>query len=391
MTTSKEISTVQENPVITVDTIKLKKLAIIPTFSDTAKVDKLVAKFGAEALSVVPDMSSKKSRDVIKSMAFKVSQTKTGVIAQMIKPSIEQAKKVIAEVGKGKAHFETKMNALRDEVRKPLNEWEAAEAIKEGKRISDIQEKIARISAIVTFDHNNPPGKDEITSLMEAVDSINCEEGFAEFTQDALQAKSKAKEALTERLNSIVQQEIKEAAEEELRLKELEIEKQQIKQQAQERVNKLMMIPVGFFGKSSHDIRKKITSLENYEVKEAEFGELTEQAKSSVINVVAQLNGMLLQQILVEDAVKVKQEEVEQAPFVEPEVKQEEPVQEHNIGLAPAAKQGETITKTIGGFKTVEKLTPHEQMIKDVRFWASEYGVINSELSDLMSILNKYK
>ena len=39
----------------------------------------------------------------------------------------------------------------------------------------------------------------------------------------------------------------------------------------------------------------------------------------------------------------------------------------------------------------VTRMTPHQAMIKDVNFWASEYGVINSEYSDLMNILNKYK
>tara|TARA_R110000765_G_scaffold211261_1_gene316386 strand:- start:30138 stop:31910 length:1773 start_codon:yes stop_codon:yes gene_type:complete len=39
----------------------------------------------------------------------------------------------------------------------------------------------------------------------------------------------------------------------------------------------------------------------------------------------------------------------------------------------------------------VTRMTPHQAMIKDVNFWAGEYGVINSEYSDLMNIMNKYK
>ena len=39
----------------------------------------------------------------------------------------------------------------------------------------------------------------------------------------------------------------------------------------------------------------------------------------------------------------------------------------------------------------VTRMTPHQAMIKDVNFWAGEYGVVNSEYSDLMNILNKYK
>lgn len=34
--------------------------------------------------------------------------------------------------------------------------------------------------------------------------------------------------------------------------------------------------------------------------------------------------------------------------------------------------------------------TRHQSMINDVKFWANDYGVINSPLNDLMNILNKY-
>ena len=390
MTDSKEISTVSENTVITVDSIKLKKAVIIPTFSDTAKVDKLVAKFGAEALSVIPDMSNRKGRDVIKSMAFKVSQTKTGVIAQMIKPSIEQAKKVISEVGKGKKHFETKMDALRDEVRAPLNKWEADEKIREEKRIDDIHTKIKGIHAIATFNPSNPPGKIEIASLMEAVDSIVCEDGFAEFTQDALQAKSKVKEVLTEKLNAIIQQELKAEAEEEIRLKEVELQKQQVKQKAQERVNNLMMMPVSFFGKSSIEIRNKITSLENYEVEESVFGELTEQAKTSVTTVISQLSGMLQQQILVEESqAKAEQEQIASGAAIAQV--EEKPIEQRLSDKFTDVEPEVSTRKVTGGHIVTVKLTQHQSMLKAVNFWAKDYGIVNSPLNDLLNILNQYK
>ena len=41
----KETSTKVENPMITVDDFKLKKLSVISTFSDNKKIDKAVDKF----------------------------------------------------------------------------------------------------------------------------------------------------------------------------------------------------------------------------------------------------------------------------------------------------------------------------------------------------------
>ncbi len=449
MTEATELSTVEKeinpakkpaaNPMVNVDGFKVRQNSIITTFSDTKKIDSLIKKVRDEALTVPIDLVTKKGRDLIASEAHKVSKMKTGVIKQMIDPSIEEAKALVKNVNGGKKHFQTEMDDLRLEVRKPLTDWEAAEELKEKARIEAIQEKIVGINSIAVFG-DIPPGKDEITSLLEAVDAIDCEEGFDEFTQDALQAKSRAKEILTEKLNVIIQQELKEAADEELRLKEIELEKQQAKQKAQERVNNLMMIPVKYIGKPAEEIEKRLTALKNYEVPAEEFGDLYEAAKTSLSNVVIQLEAMHQQQLLVEKAQQQQAAAVEQvdnlldvdrAPEVNAHLRTDKPlytgvdmaqghdqtvqhnvsqqinldnqvlqqethaqsdqdIQQHDIGLAPAAKQGETITKTIGGFKTVEKLTPHESMIKEVRFWAKEYGVINSELSDLMMILNKY-
>lgn len=407
MTTSNEkeinpaTTSVELNPMITVDGFKLKKLSVITTFSDTTKIDKAIAKFRKDALSVVPDLTTKKGRDAIASIAYKISKKKTNIVGQMVDPSIEEAKTLVKNVNNGKKHFQSEMDGLRDEVRKPLNEWEAAEKIKEEARIKAINERIDGIHAIATFDPSNPPGKDEIASLMEAVDSIVCEEGFDEFTQDALQAKNRVKEALTERLNAIIQQELKEEAEEEMRLKELELQQQQVKQQAQERVNKLMMIPVSFFGKGSVEIRKKITSLENYEVKDSQFGELTDQAKASVTTVVSQLSSMLQQQLLVEETqAKVYLEEqakdnaripCDKNGQVSEENKYPNDPREPVEGLITNASQSlPEESKPLSKMVTTQ-LTPHQKMIKEVNFWAGEYGVVNSEYSDLMNILNKYK
>ena len=407
----KENNTKIENPLITVEGFKLKKLSVITTFSDETKINKAIDKFRTEALSVVPDLSTKKGRDVIASTAFKVSKKKTSIIKEMIDPSIEDAKKLVKNVNDGKKHFQNKMDALRDEVRKPLTEWEEAEKIKENKRIESIKKRIAGIASIVNFNSINKPSKDEITSLLEAVESINCNEGFDEFTQDALQAKSRAKEVLTEELNSIIQQELKDSADEELRLKEIEIEKQQIKQKSQERVNNLMMIPVGFFGKSSKEIESKIKSLTNYKVEKSEFGDLYETAKTSVDNAVIQLKGMLQQQLLVEE-VKLKTESEtkekqaieqlhqEQAQTPQPTAEDalseaiatdEKPINERLGDKFSDIETTQRSRKIPGGHEVSIKLTPHQSMLREVEFWAKEYGIVNSEYTDLINILKKYK
>tara|TARA_R110000824_G_scaffold139563_2_gene304738 strand:+ start:2345 stop:3559 length:1215 start_codon:yes stop_codon:yes gene_type:complete len=404
MTELKETSKASENPLVTVDGFKLKKLSIISTFSDIKKIDAVIAKFSKEALSVVPDLSTAKSRAEIASIAYKISKKKTNITGQMIDPSIEEAKALVRSVNDGKKHFMAKMDNLRDEVRGPLNKWEAEEKIKEEKRISEIELKICGISNIALFDQNNMPDKEEVSDLIEAVDAVDCEQGFDEFTQDALQAKSKAKEILTDMLNQIIQKEMQEKAAEELELKEAEIEAGRLKQVAQERLNTLMMIPVGMFGKTSAEIKSKIDKIKDVEIKESEFGELHQNAVAAVEQVNTQLATMFNQQLLVEQANALQEEQritneqvkaVAQGTVGEVILTDktiEINTQEQSDNFAFDEKPVETQTRKVHGSSiTKRELTPHEEQLSRVKFWANQYGVHGGMYSDLINILNQYQ
>ncbi|MCS4063668.1 hypothetical protein [Pseudomonas putida] len=74
----------------------------------------------------VPDLETRKGRERIASLAAKVSKSKTAVEKpgrDYLRRLKEMPKVVEAEL----RDFVTKMDALRDETRRPLTEWEAAE------------------------------------------------------------------------------------------------------------------------------------------------------------------------------------------------------------------------------------------------------------------------
>lgn len=74
----------------------------------------------------VPDLTTRKGRERIASLAAKVSKSKTAVEKpgrDYLRRLKEMPKVVEAEL----RDFVTKMDALRDETRRPLTEWEAAE------------------------------------------------------------------------------------------------------------------------------------------------------------------------------------------------------------------------------------------------------------------------
>lgn len=76
---------------------------------------------------LVPDLTTEKGRAAIKSMAFKVTKTKTAIddAGKLLK---EEAQATVTKVDAARREIRLKLEALSDEVRKPLTEWEANEA-----------------------------------------------------------------------------------------------------------------------------------------------------------------------------------------------------------------------------------------------------------------------
>jgi len=103
----------------------------------------------AETDKLVPDLTTEKGRKEIASMAFKVAKTKTAIDAAG-KLLNEEARAKINLVDAARRDIRDKLDALKDEVRKPLTEWEA----KEEARVAACDALIERIkaAAVVSLD-----------------------------------------------------------------------------------------------------------------------------------------------------------------------------------------------------------------------------------------------
>lgn len=79
-----------------------------------------------ETDKLVADVSTPKGRDAIKAMAFKVTKTKTAIDAagKVLK---EDAQATVNKVDAARREIKNRLEALKDEVRAPLDAWEAAE------------------------------------------------------------------------------------------------------------------------------------------------------------------------------------------------------------------------------------------------------------------------
>lgn len=80
-----------------------------------------------ETDKLVPDLTTERGRKEIASLAFKVTKTKTAIDAagKLLK---EEAQATVTKVDAARREIRLKLEALSEDVRKPLTEWEANEA-----------------------------------------------------------------------------------------------------------------------------------------------------------------------------------------------------------------------------------------------------------------------
>jgi hypothetical protein len=134
-----------ETPVT--ELIKLPEITAdkAPTIFGHNSLKKFVDAARAAVINEVPDLSTDKGRKRIASLAATVSRSKTAVDAAgrlYLKKLKEMTKPIEAEL----RQFETDMDALRDEVRKPLNEWQAKVDAEEDRLQAAIDQVVARFT-----------------------------------------------------------------------------------------------------------------------------------------------------------------------------------------------------------------------------------------------------
>lgn len=93
---------------------------------DTDKFDAFYEAVRRETETHVPDVTTAKGREAIAALAFKVTKSKTALDAAG-KKLTEDARAQINLVDAARRNIREKLDALRDEIRRPLTEWEIAE------------------------------------------------------------------------------------------------------------------------------------------------------------------------------------------------------------------------------------------------------------------------
>lgn len=185
---------------------------------DTNKRDELYAHIQHAIDEFVPDLTSKKGRDAIKALAFKITRTKTA-IDDAGKKLNEEARAKINIVDAARRDSKATLEAMATAVRQPLTDWETAE----DERIHECKEAIARLwnAAIISPDDTVAEVRQRGTEVYETVLDPD---RFGDMLDEAQSAKDKVIATLKAALARLVQEEADRAELERLRAEAAERE-----------------------------------------------------------------------------------------------------------------------------------------------------------------------
>ncbi|QAY85364.1 coiled-coil domain-containing protein [Pseudomonas arsenicoxydans] len=182
-----------QQQIITIDDISAENA---PTIFVAGGLSRFIDAVKEEVCGEVPDLKTKKGRDRIASLSARVSTRK----ASVEKPGRDYLRhiKTLPKVVEDELReFVLTMNALRDEVRKPLTDWEAADQARKDRHVDAVQAihdfctDLADIGAAVLLES------------IASVEAVQMGDHWEEFETDAARAKestlTKLRAALTAR------------------------------------------------------------------------------------------------------------------------------------------------------------------------------------------------
>jgi len=168
-----------------------KEVAFLPTaetamtvFTTSGAIDPYLAQIRAEIDLFIPDISTKKGRDAIASMAYKVSQSKSALEA-LGKAQADKAKEIPKLIDATRKHVKDTLDKWRDEVRQPLTDWENAEA----ERVARHKAEIDWLNSLVFCDGISA---DEIALKLQQAKDFDVSERLEEFESEAAKIKINA-------------------------------------------------------------------------------------------------------------------------------------------------------------------------------------------------------
>lgn len=168
------------------DLVVIEKQNAMAVFTTKEQLDPIIEAIEKEARSLVPDVSTRKGRDAIASMAHKVARSKT-YIDNAGKDLVAELKALPKQIDESRRIVRERLDALKDEVRKPLTDWENAESARKDalqQRLTDLRS----LADVIDGVGNYLPAV-EIQQRIESAKAVALDDSWQEVAAEAGVAK----------------------------------------------------------------------------------------------------------------------------------------------------------------------------------------------------------
>ena len=201
---------------------------VVAAFKTPGGTTELFERIAQEARSHVPDVTTKKGRDQIGSLAMKVSKSKT-FIEKCGKELVAEQKAQIKVIDDDRIATVKKFDELRNEILAPRDAWEQAEKDRVTKHKQFID--VIRMTAAICQNPENPWASINIKDSISDLENLVIDSSLEEYEEQAKLAKFETLEVLR---RALVEREKYEAEQAELEsLRQAEILRQQQEREAQ--------------------------------------------------------------------------------------------------------------------------------------------------------------
>ncbi|EPX9362343.1 hypothetical protein ACW6B7_000049 [Aeromonas veronii] len=172
------------------DTAQTQLVVIEPTtavalFTEGQGVTELLADIRQKASSLVPDVTTAKGRKEIASIAYAVAKTKSHLDG-VGKELTAKYKEIPARIDANRKLIRDTLDALKDEVRAPLTQYEAAEEA----RVAALKERMTAFADAKQATAELP--STELEHYLQQIDAIAIDDSWEEMTAQAGVAKDAA-------------------------------------------------------------------------------------------------------------------------------------------------------------------------------------------------------
>ncbi len=196
--------------------VVIEPTTAVTLFTEGQGVAELLADIRQKATSLVPDITTAKGRKEIASIAHAVARTKT-YLDGLGKEQTDKFKEIPKRIDANRKQIRDTLDALKDEVRAPLTQYEAAEEA----RVAALQSRLARLNELGSSASIEIAAAD-LQVMLNEVEQNALDDTWQELLPQATVAKELAAKRLGEALAARHKYEAEQAELEQLRQKQAE-------------------------------------------------------------------------------------------------------------------------------------------------------------------------